>query len=173
MFGFISKMFGSERAGDKIVDGVVNSIDKIWYTDEEKADAVATARTEGYAVYTEWLRSTSGSRLARRFLAIMVTGPWAFAHTLGLLLDAVAPLISGTEQIAQIIHGEVVMIVVLSSNKYIAAADSLSANASSNNELVGVVLLFYFGGPIAGETISRMVTKWTDKKSDGGKSGGV
>lgn len=170
MFKFISKMFGSEKAGEALVDGISSSIDKIWYTDEEKADAVAVARTEGFAVYTEWLKSTSGSRLARRFLAIIVTGPWAFAHTLSMLLDALAPFISGTEEIAELVHGEVTMMTVMTSDKYIAAANSLSANASENNSLVGVVLMFYFGGPVAGDAIGKMVTKWVDKKKNGGNS---
>ena len=49
MFSFIGKMFGSSKAGEKIIDGVTTGIDKLWYTDEEKAGDAAQAKREGMA----------------------------------------------------------------------------------------------------------------------------
>ncbi len=54
-------------------------------------------------------------------------------------------------------------VIVLASDKWGAAADSLSANASENNSLVVVVLLFYFGGPLAVDGVKGVVTKWANK----------
>ena len=163
MWSFFGKMFGSAKAGEAIVDGVTSGIDKMWYTSEEKADDANQARREGMAVYMEWLKSTSGSRLARRFLALIITSPWALANFTSLVLDAVAPFIDGVEQIPRIVNEEVVMMTVLSADKWSAAADSLSENASQNNALVGVILLFYFGGPAAIDGVKGLVAKWTDK----------
>jgi len=163
MFGFLGKLFGSSAAGDKIIDGVVSAADKLWYTDEEKADDVKAAKTEGMAVYLEWIKSTSGSRLARRIIALIVTAPWALANFISMVLDAAAPFINGTDVILSLVDGKIVEVTVLSSEKWGAAADSLSANASANNTLVGVVLLFYFGGPAAGDAAKGLIERWSKK----------
>ena len=163
MFGFIAKMFGSAKAGEAIIDGVTSGIDKMWYTKEEKADDANQARREGMAVYMKWLESTSGSRLARRFIALIITFPWAMANLISLILDAVGPFINGVETVSRVIDGVIVQVTVLNSEKYAAAADSLAANASENNSLVGVVLLFYFGGPAAIDGVKGLVNKWVAK----------
>ncbi|MDX1341256.1 MAG: hypothetical protein R3227_02855 [Reinekea sp.] len=160
---FLGRLFGGSKAGEKLVDGAVSAVDKIWYTAQEKAEDAAKAKTEIMTVYMKWLESTSGSRIARRLIALMVTSPWALAHTLSMIFNAVAPFISGTEKVFQRIDGEIVEVTVLASDKWIAAADSLSANATENNALVGVVLLFYFGGPAAVDGVKGMVEKWSNK----------
>ena len=163
MWSFIGRMFGSQKAGEAIIDGVSSGVDKMFYTAEEKADDAAQARREGMAVYMEWLKSTSGSRLARRFLALIITMPWALANFVSLVLDAVAPFISGVEQIPRLVGGDVVMVTVLGAEKWGLAADSLAENAAQNNALVGVVLLFYFGGPAAIDGVKGLVAKWANK----------
>lgn len=161
--GFFGRMFGSSESGEKIIDGAIRGIDKLFHTDEEKADEARAAKRDTMAVYMEWMKSTSGSRVARRFLALIVTIPWSFAHVMSMLLDAIAPFISGVENIKVIINNEVVERAVMSADKFAAAADSLSENAHANNELVGVVLLFYFGGPVASEAMQGLVGKWIDR----------
>ena len=163
MFAFLGKLFGSASAGEKIIDGVSSGIDKMWYTSEEKADDANQSRREGMAAYMEGIKSTSGSRLARRFIALIITFPWALANFTSMVMDAVGPFINGTETISKIVDGVAIEVIVLASDKWGAAADSLSANASENNSLVGVVLLFYFGGPLAIDGVKGMVTKWTNK----------
>lgn len=163
MLGFLGRLFGSEKAGEKLVDGALSAVDKVWYTAEEKAEDAAKAKTEVMTVYMKWLESTSGSRLARRIIALMVTLPWFLAHTLSLLIDAITPFIDGTETISKMVEGKIVESTVLSSDKWITAADSLSTNATENNALVGVVLLFYFGGPAAVDGVKGLVDKWVKK----------
>lgn len=163
MLGFLGRLFGSEKAGEKLVDGALSAVDKVWYTAEEKAEDAAKAKTEVMTVYMKWLESTSGSRLARRMIALMVTLPWFLAHTLSLLIDAITPFIDGTETISKMVEGKIVESTVLSSDKWITAADSLSTNATENNALVGVVLLFYFGGPAAVDGVKGLVDKWVKK----------
>ena len=165
MFAFLGSLFGSAKAGEKIIDGVTNSIDKLWHTDEEKADDAAQATREGMAKYRAWLESTSGSRLARRVIALIITFPWALANFVSMVLDAVSPFISGTEIIPTLVNNKIVEVTVLNSDKWGQAADSLSDNAWQNNTLVGVVLLFYFGGPAAVDASKGLIEKWTNKST--------
>jgi hypothetical protein len=164
MFALFGRMFGSAKAGEAIIDGVSNGIDKMWHTAEEKADDAARAKREGMAVFMGWLESTSGSRIARRVIALIITFPWALANFISLILDAAAPFIQGAETITEIINGQAVEVLVLKGDKFAAAADSLSENALENTELVGVVLLFYFGGPAAIDGVKHLVDRWTRKK---------
>ena len=144
-FAFLANMFGSAKVGEKLVDNISSGIDKMWYTAEEKAEDVAKARTEGFQVYTEWLKSTSGSRLARRFIALITVGIWALEHIGAVFMAQLGVFLDDPD-------------------KFIKASEMLAGYASDNNALVGVVLLFYFGGPAATEGVKGLVTKWVDKK---------
>ncbi|PNX50663.1 MAG: hypothetical protein BV456_05930 [Thermoplasmata archaeon M8B2D] len=141
---FFGNMFGTAKASEKMLDGITNGVDKLFYTAEEKAEDGAKARTEGFAVYMKWLESTSGSRVARRVIAFMVTGIWVFEHLMSVLFGAIG-------------------IFVDDPTKYIEASKMFAEHASSNNSLVGVVLLFYFGGPAAIDGVKGLVMKWTNK----------
>ena len=161
MFGFIGRLFGSDKAGEKIIDNVSSGIDKMWYTSEEKAEDAAQAKREGMAVYMKWLESTSGSRLARRVIALIVTGIWAVEHIASVILGVVAVFMEGVHTV--VVDGET--LVVENSARFIEASDMLAEQAAENNALVGVVLLFYFGGPAAMEGTKALVTKWVDKSN--------
>ncbi len=144
MLSFIGNLFGSAKAGEAIISGVTNAADKLFYTDEEKGEAAAKARAEGFNVYMTWLESTSGSRLARRLLALMVTGIWALEHLASVVLG-----------LASVFATDV--------TKWKAASEMLATNATDNNALVGVVLLFYFGGPAAIGGVKGLVERWSNK----------
>ena len=144
MIEILGSLFGSKGAGEAIIEGVTNAADKLFYTDEEKADAGAKARTEGFTVYMKWLESTSGSRLARRFIALMVTGIWAMEHLASVVLG-------------------VVSVWAENAGKFTEASVMLASHAAENNALVGVVLLFYFGGPAAMEGTKGLVDKWVSR----------
>jgi hypothetical protein len=144
MFEMIGRLFGSQKAGEAIIDGVSNGVDKMFYTDEEKAEDAAKARTEGMQVYMKWLESTSGSRLARRIIALLVTGIWALEHLSSVTLGVVG-------------------VFVENADKFIEASEMLATHAQENNTLVGVVLLFYFGGPAAVDGVKGLVQKWVNK----------
>ncbi|MCP5136586.1 MAG: hypothetical protein H6981_07290 [Gammaproteobacteria bacterium] len=145
MFQFLGSLFGSAKAGERIVDGAINAVDKLFYTDEEKAEAAASARSEGFKVYMAWLESTSGSRLARRFIALIVVMIWASEHLASVLAGGLA--VFATDPV-----------------KWERVSVMLAGHASDNNALVGVVLLFYFGGPAATDAARGLVEKWVGKK---------
>jgi hypothetical protein len=163
--GILGRIFGSAEAGDKLVDGAVSAIDKLWYTEEEKADDRAKAKTEVMAVYTAWLQSTSGSRIARRIIAFAITMPWCIGLATSGLLSAIAPFIEGTQVVQQRVNGVIVNVMVLNSDKVEQAADRLAEHANANNTLIGVVLLFYFGGPMASSGVEALVSRWAGNKS--------
>lgn len=89
--GFFGKMLGTDKAAGKVVDSITKGIDKIWYTDEEKSEDKAQARREGQQVFMSWIESTSGSRVARRMIAMVVTFIWATQYFLAMALLAAVP----------------------------------------------------------------------------------
>lgn len=142
----LGNLFGTPKATERMIDNVSKGIDKLVYTDEEKAEDAAKARTEALTVYTKWLESTSGSRLARRFLAFAFAGPWVAETMLATLMRAVSPFTNPAQaqQLAE-------------------SADALWAAAMQNNTLVGFILAFYFGGPVAMDALNRSLVKWTQR----------
>lgn len=135
MFGadFFGRMFGSSKAGEKIIDGAVAGIDKLWYTEEEKAGDKAQAKREVMAVYAEWMKSTSGSRIARRLLALIATVMWAIQQMGAVVLKLAAIWVDDPARIEKLMEGSAV----------------LQEGAISTAALVTVVYAFYFGGPAA------------------------
>jgi len=152
LFSVLGNMFGTKEAGAAVLNSVTNGVDKLWHTDQEKAEEAAKARTEGFAVYMEWLKSTSGSRIARRFIAFIVTGIWAIEHLTSVLFGLFG-------------------IFADDPKKFLEASDMFARHANENNALVGVVLLFYFGGPAAIDGVKGLVEKWTNKTNN--KAAGV
>lgn len=141
MFGFLGSLFGTAKAGEQIIDGARQALDKLVYTDEEKSEAAAAARSEAMRVYMAWMESTSGSRLARRLIALIVVGIWAAEHLASVLTGVLAVFATDV-------------------GKWTSVSTLLAEQAANNNALVGVVLLFYFGGPAAMEGVRGLVQRW-------------
>jgi hypothetical protein len=77
--GWLTGLFGSSKSVETVVDtaakGLYNGIDKIFYTDEEKADARAKAG-ELFLRFTEKALDQNSIRsITRRWLAFMVVCP--------------------------------------------------------------------------------------------------
>lgn len=149
MSGFWGRLFGTGDAAEALVDNISNGVDKLFYTAEEKAEDAAAARTEGFAVYAEWLRSTSGSRIARRFIALIVTGVWAMLFTMAAAMRA-----------ASVFTNDV---GAVTTDKFIDASTLMREDAWEISPLLGVVLLFYFGGPAATTAVQGLVQKWVNR----------
>ena len=56
----LGKMFGTDKAAESLITNTSNAIDKIWFTEEEKADAAREDRTEARKMIIEWLNNTQG-----------------------------------------------------------------------------------------------------------------
>jgi hypothetical protein len=74
----IGKLFGTDKAAVSAVDGLKNGLDKLIYTKEEIAEDAAADVSEARKMFIEWMRTTSGQNLARRLIALIVTGCGCF-----------------------------------------------------------------------------------------------
>jgi len=62
-------LFGGSEAAGKTVDNISSGIDKLFYTDEEKADA----KKQGFELFIQWQKATQPQNLARRLIALIIT----------------------------------------------------------------------------------------------------
>lgn len=135
---FWGKLFGTDQALTAVIDGVSSGLDKLVYTDEEKADAAARERSEARQMVVGWMAATQGQNLARRLIALSITGVW--------LLDIILAQVAGT-----------VAIFVDESAKIEALAKFMIDGAMQMNNAVMLILAFYFAAPHMGD-IAKAVT---------------
>ena len=140
---FWGRVFGSDKALEGIVDGVKNGIDALVYTDEERAGAAASDRSEARAMVVQWMESTKGQNLARRLIALSITGTWLFMYLVSAVSGMIAPFTSD-ERLTVV--GQV-------------AAD----RAGDMNAAVMLILAFYFAAPHMGD-IARVALERMKKK---------
>ena len=77
---FMGRVFGSDKALEAAVQSVTNGLDALVYTDEEKAQAASGDRSEARAMVVSWMQATQGQHLARRLIALSITGVWLFQY---------------------------------------------------------------------------------------------
>ena len=73
---FWSTLFGSGNVVNKAVDGIYNGVDKLVYTDEEKADDFR----ERVGLKIKLLQAYEPFKLAQRFLALLTGIPFVLIH---------------------------------------------------------------------------------------------
>lgn len=73
---FFGQLFGSNDAALKTIDTVAQGIDKLYYSDEEKADDARAAKKDAANVFLEWIKNSQGQNLSRRFLTVVITITW-------------------------------------------------------------------------------------------------
>lgn len=152
MFKWVGKLFGTDKAAASLIDNVSNGIDKIWYTDEEKSQDVIAAKKHANDVYMKWLEGTSGSRLARRFIAIAVTVVWVAQYVFSLALSAIAPWTDPE-----------------TTKLLMESANILSQNGQQGDGAFMVVLGFYFLGTKGDTLFKAAVDKFTNKNHNNKK----
>lgn len=133
---FWGKILGTEKALVGIVDAARDGLDALVYTDEEKAGDAAEDRSEARKMVVQWMQATQGQNLARRLIALSVTGVW-----LGMwLLSALAGMIAVfTNDLG-----------VVTSEKLLAMGSIAKASAMDMNPAVMLILAFYFAAPHMG-----------------------
>ena len=70
----LGAIFGSSKNTETIVNGAVAGLDKMFYTNEEKAEGMEKMREW----YLRYLEATQPQNLSRRLIAVAVVGLWAF-----------------------------------------------------------------------------------------------
>lgn len=143
--GFWGKLFGSEKALTGVVDGVTNGLDKIWYTDEEKSEDQARARVQASQFIINWMDTTKGQNLARRFLAIMITAVWLLQFLLAKVMQIAAVWADNPKQ-------------------WMESAAVISQDAQSMTGAMMLILGFYFAAPHIGKIAEGALERFGGKK---------
>ena len=147
MFNVLGKMFGSEKALDGIVKGVTKGLDALVYTDEEKANDAAAARTEARGMVIKWMEATQGQNLARRLLAVMITFIWLFMYVAAMV-------------------GSIIAVWVKETEAWHESAQIIGDYAEQMNGAMMLILGFYFAAPHIGSIVKGALDKF------GGNTGG-
>ena len=129
---FFGRIFGTEKALEKIIDSASSGLDKLIYTDQEKAADAAKATTEARAMVVSWMQATQGQNLARRLISLSVTFVWLSQFL-----------------VAQGLH--VAAIWAADPSKLASSADVLLKGSSQMNDPVMLILAFYFAAPHMGD----------------------
>lgn len=87
---FWGKVFGTDKAIEGTIDAVRSGLDKLVYTDEEKADAAAAERQQARSMLVQWMEATQGQNLARRIISLAVTGVWLSQYVVAQLAMSIA-----------------------------------------------------------------------------------
>ena len=74
-------IFGSSQNTTTVVTGAVRGLDKLVYTDEEKADA----RAKTLDWFLRYLHATQPQNLARRLIALVIVCLWALLILAGVI----------------------------------------------------------------------------------------
>lgn len=139
-FALIGKLFGSEKSLDKIIDSVSNGIDHLSYTDEEKAGDAIRARTEARTMIIEWMKTNTGSRLARRFIALVVCSIWALEHLFAVVLHVAALWVDNPARFTE-------------------ASLRIAEYSQEMNGAFILVLGYYFAAPYMGQMVDGAMKK--------------
>lgn len=125
----LGRIFGSKEVIETGVEGIYNGVDKVVYTDEEKADNFARL-----------LKLYEPFKVAQRLIALMVGIPFVFLHIVISLVW---------------LQG---LIVIDNTEVYLTFTERVSTFAMANNQTLGepfgYIVIFYFCGGM-GEGVVR------------------
>jgi hypothetical protein len=141
---FFGNIFGTTEATNKVIDTVANGLDKIWYTDEEKAADESANRREAGQFLLGWMDTTKGQNIARRALAILLAGIWSGMFVSTLLLKIVAVWTTDPE-----IHANL-----------ITSAEMISEDIDQMTGAMMLILGFYFAAPHLDKIVEGAMSKF-------------
>ena len=147
MFSFLGKMFGTDAAVSKTIETVSNGLDKLYYSEEEKAEDAAKGRSEARSMLIQWMASTSGQNLARRFLAVAITVTWLGMYV-GSWMMQVAAVWTGPDAALQLN----------------AAAGLTAERAQEMNGAVMLIVSFYVAAPHMEQIVGKAMDRFGGKK---------
>lgn len=81
--GIWSKLFSSENTIEKATDAVISAGDKIWYTDEEKADM----KFKFVSYFPNILKAYEPFKIAQRILAVWFSLLFGISFLVGLTME--------------------------------------------------------------------------------------
>lgn len=138
---FFGRLFGSDEAAGKLIDNVSSGLDKLWYTDEEKADDKRKDASEARSMVIQWLSNTQGQNLSRRLIAIAITFTWLFLHLINAALGVTA-------------------VWVEDGAKLLISAGIVREAAGDMVPAVMLILGFYFAAPHMGSIAKAAISRF-------------
>lgn len=150
---FFGKLFGTEKALEGVVDGVTNGLDKLVYTDEERANDAAADRSEARKMIVQWMASTQGQNLARRVISLAITGIWLGMYLLSVLCGMVAVFVNSSGAVTA---------------AKVNAVGAIAKDAAYDmNPAVMLILAFYFAAPHMGDIAKAVTNRFTQSVNKG------
>lgn len=134
---FLGKLLGTDKATETIIDQSFSLLDKSFYTKQEQGEAALKAEAEARGLVVKWLEATTGSRLARRLLAIMITGTWLSMFVIGTLASITGIWMADPEDVRRLNE----------------SATLLDARIEHMTGAVMLILSFYFAAPYMGDVV--------------------
>jgi hypothetical protein len=148
---FLKGLFVSEKNVGKTLDMVKSAGDKLWYTDEEKADGMQNLRNW----YIDLLGSMKPFNVAMRIITIGVGGAWL----LHLLISSSLYAASAIWCVPVIVDSVAVIGACGLERGAIALDNQMDKHINDN---FGLIVIFYFGA--AGVNSAIMAAKGNGKK---------
>ena len=132
--GIWSTLFNSGDTLDKATDAVINTGDKLFYTDEEKAED----RIKQREFFPTLLKAYAPFKIAQRVLAIWFSGLFGLAFIVGLSISIFNMISTYKQTLAGVLKEELITI----------SLDPLFAlvNAFSLGIIMLTIVGFYFAG---------------------------
>lgn len=128
MWSWLGRLFGSEKTTNALIETASSGLDKMFYTDEEKAEDMAKDRSEARQMVIQWLANTQGQNLARRLIALAITFGWLFmkfagagVSIVGIWSDLDIEKVNATNQIIQDFSSDMTGAVMLILGFYFAS----------------------------------------------------
>lgn len=142
--GFLGKIFGTEKAMNTMVEGAVGALDKLFYTDEEKAEDGRQERAAARAIVIDWMDKTKGQNIARRFLALIIAGTWLSQYWFIMTASVVSVWVDEQATAVKI---------ELSIDKVLVSADGMTG-------AMMLILGFYFAAPHLGKVVDSAMARF-------------
>lgn len=138
---FFGRLFGSDKAMTAVVDNLSAGLDKLRYTEEERAEDVKESTAQARAMFIAWMDKTQGQNIARRFLAILIAFTWLGQYLVAQALSITAIWSAQAEKV----------------NK---AAEIVSENADGMTGAMMLILGFYFAAPHLGQIVDGAMARF-------------
>lgn len=152
MFNFLGRLLGTEKAIGQTIGAVANGLDALIYTDEEMAGDAAKDRSEARKMVVEWMAATQGQNLARRLIALSITGVWLSMYLLAVMCSMVAVFTNADG--------------VVTSEKVNQVGIIAKSGAIDMGPAVMLILAFYFAAPHMGSLANAVIGKFTNKANN-------
>jgi hypothetical protein len=156
------KIFGTEKFVDKGLSIIQSAGDKLWYTDEEKADDRAKKGEQIRAFMVNWMETTKGQNIARRTLAVAITFVWLSMYIISTIMGVAAPWLDSSLPVNEL--GAVIEGAMSTYGKTIASSAALDAKADRMSGAVMLILAFYFAAPHMDKIVVGALEKFGGSK---------